>query len=233
MQHRCVCVYICAGFKIYKFWQIITSGKILLIQRNLSFCKAEKQLMLGKYIGHFESNASYLFPWTLQQVQRAQQHYLVEQILSYEALIFQHSHYHQLCIFTSHVQEPSCNTCKILCQQRQSAVTTGETHLLLPHCSHIHSLVSMNVQQASMNASGCHFFCMEEFSDTSLLYPHFHVRQILSCCPSAASVAQQQNVMQCWWECSASTAIPPTSTSDVMGPHSKIRGITFKASLIC
>ena len=28
-----------------------------------------------------------------------------------------------------------------------------------------------------MNANGCHFFCMEEFSSTPLLHPHFHVRR--------------------------------------------------------
>ena len=32
------------------------------------------------------------------------------------------------------------------------------------------------LQQVSMEASGCHFFCMEEFSPTPLLHKHFHVR---------------------------------------------------------
>jgi len=31
------------------------------------------------------------------------------------------------------------------------------------------------------------------------------------------SVIQQQHVMEYWWEGSTSTAIPPTSTSDVVG----------------
>ena len=48
------------------------------------------------------------------------------------------------------------------------AVATAETHCPLPHCAHIHWLVSTTVQQASMNVSGCHFSCMEEFSDTPL-----------------------------------------------------------------
>jgi len=35
-----------------------------------------------------------------------------------------------------------------------------------------------------------------------------------------------------WWEDSASTAIPPTSASDVMGQHHKIGHITFRAAVI-
>jgi hypothetical protein len=38
--------------------------------------------------GRSESNISYLFPWKLQYIQRAQLHYLIEQILSYETLFF-------------------------------------------------------------------------------------------------------------------------------------------------
>ena len=40
------------------------------------------------YIGHFESNVSYLLPWKLQQIQRAQQCYLIEQILRNKTLFF-------------------------------------------------------------------------------------------------------------------------------------------------
>ena len=48
------------------------------------------------------------------------------------------------------------------------------------------SCVSINIQQASMNVSGCNFVYIEEFNETSLLCIHFHVRPILSDCPSAA-----------------------------------------------
>jgi len=34
------------------------------------------------------------------------------------------------------------------------------------------------------------------------------------------------------WEGSISTAIPPTSASEIMGQQSKIRGIIFRASLV-
>ena len=37
-----------------------------------------------------------------------------------------------------------------------------------------------------VNVNGCHFFHMEEFSDTPLLHTHFHVRHLLSNHPSAA-----------------------------------------------
>ena len=48
--------------------------------------------------------------------------------------------------------------------------------------------------------------------------------------PLLPSVTQQQNVME-YWEGSASTAIPPTPTSDIMGQHNKIGGTTFGAAL--
>lgn len=40
------------------------------------------------YIGCFESAASCLLPWNLQQIQRVQTHYLIEQILSHKTLFF-------------------------------------------------------------------------------------------------------------------------------------------------
>jgi len=59
--------------------------------------------------------------------------------------------------------------------------------------------------------------CQTPFCQTALLLP---------------SVTQQQHVTEYWWEGSISTAIPPTSTSDVMGQHHKIGGIAFKAPVI-
>jgi len=58
--------------------------------------------------------------------------------------------------------------------------STAETPPTTSRCSHIHSLVSIIIQQVSVK--GCSFFCKEEeFSDTSLLHTHFHIR-----CPSVA-----------------------------------------------
>jgi len=55
-------------------------------------------------------------------------------------------------------------------------IAVAETHRPPLHCAHIHSLVSINIQQVLMNINGGHFFCMEEFRGTPLLHPHFHVR---------------------------------------------------------
>ena len=70
------------------------------------------------------------------------------------------------------------------------AVTTAETHYLLfeMYCAENHSLVSINIQQASIYVNRSHFFfCLEQFSDTALLHTHFHVRHhfasLLLCCP--------------------------------------------------
>ena len=38
--------------------------------------------------------------------------------------------------------------------------------------------------------------------------------------------------MEYWWEGSASTAIPPTAASDVVGQHNKIGDIIFRAVLV-
>ena len=57
-----------------------------------------------------------------------------------------------------------------------TTVTTAEMQHLLPHCTHIHCLVSINIQKVSVNVSVCNYFHMEEFSDTLLLHTNFHVR---------------------------------------------------------
>jgi len=87
-------------------------------------------------------------------------------------------------------------------------------------------LVSINIQQATVYVSGCHFFhtfsshalpCQTPFYKTAPLLP---------------SVARQQNVMEYWWEGSTCTAISPTSASGVVGQRYKIGGMTFGAALL-
>ena len=106
-------------------------------------------------------------------------------------------------------------------------------HHPLLHCAHIQCLVSINIHQALINLSGCNFFCMEEFNSTPLLHTHFHVRRrfvrLPLCCPFDT---QQQTVMKYRGEGSASTAIPPTSTSDIVGQDIKVGDITSGAALI-
>ena len=112
------------------------------------------------------------------------------------------------------------------------AVATGNTwslHHPPPHCAHISYLVSISVQQVSINVTGCRFFFhMEEFNDTSLLHTHLHVRHhSVRLLPSV----QQQNETKCCQEASVSTAIPPAYTSDTAGQQNKIGVITFVAAL--
>lgn len=40
------------------------------------------------YVGRSKRNASYFFPWKRQQIERAEEHYLIVQILIYKALFF-------------------------------------------------------------------------------------------------------------------------------------------------
>ena len=72
---------------------------------------------------------------------------------------------------------------------------------------------------------------MEEFSSTPLFHPPFHVR-LRQTAPPLPSVTQWQNLTEYWWEGSTSTAIQPTSISDVVGQHNKTVGITFGAALV-
>ncbi len=50
--------------------------------------------------------------------------------------------------------------------------------------------------------------------------------------PLLPSIMWQEHVKEYWWEGSSSTAIPPTSVSDVLVQHNKIGDITFIAPLI-
>jgi hypothetical protein len=45
--------------------------------------------------------------------------------------------------------------------------------------------------------------------------------------PLVSFIAWQENLTEYWWEGATSTAISPTSASDVMGQHNKIGGINF------
>ena len=102
-------------------------------------------------------------------------------------------------------------------------------HTIHHLCAHIHCLVSFGIQQVSVNVSGCYFFSAWRNSVTPLCFMCISVSDaILSDC---ASAAWQRNVMENWWESSASTAIPP-SASSIVGQHNQIGCITFGATLI-
>jgi hypothetical protein len=77
------------------------------------------------------------------------------------------------------------------------AVATAETGYPPPHCANIHCLVSVNVQQASMNVIGCNFFPHGEiqihiFASNAIPY-QTPFCQIASLTPS---VALQQNLTE-------------------------------------
>ena len=84
------------------------------------------------------------------------------------------------------------------------------------------------------------FFCMEEFNDTPLLCTHFHIKchflkLSISCHllrKKKFSFFRQESLRECWWDGSTSTAIPATSTCDIMSQHDKIGGINFGAALV-
>jgi hypothetical protein len=53
--------------------------------------------------------------------------------------------------------------------------------------------------------------------------------------PDFSSAAVHYTAIQLtnyWWKGSTSTAIPPASTSNIIGQHNKIGGITFGAPLL-
>lgn len=102
-----------------------------------------------------------------------------------------------------------------------------------PHCTHIHYLVSINIQKILMNISGCHFL------------PHggiqFHIftSHALPCqtacwqaAPLLPSITLQQNVTEYFQEGSNSTVIPSAFTSDDLGQNNKIRYISFGVTFI-
>jgi hypothetical protein len=50
--------------------------------------------------------------------------------------------------------------------------------------------------------------------------------------PLLSSVVRQQNLTEYWREGSTSTAISPTSASDVVGPHTKLGVLKFGATVV-
>ena len=97
-----------------------------------------------------------------------------------------------------------------ICTSGGTAVSdaTAEMHHPLPLCAHINSVVSINVQQALMNVSGCHFFLHGGIqSRTLVLYALLWHMPFCQTAPLLPSVTQQQNAMKYWWEGSSSSAI--------------------------
>jgi len=51
--------------------------------------------------------------------------------------------------------------------------------------------------------------------------------------PPLLSITRQHNATGYWWEGLTSAAVPPTSTSDVVGQHNQVGCVTFRAAIIC
>jgi len=109
---------------------------------------------------------------------------------------------------------------------------------LLKCTTHSRTVLSAPVCSSSM-FSKCWWMSMDGY-----LFPHGGIQwhtfasYVLVCqtplcqtAPLLPSVTQQQNVTGCQWEGSTSTAIPSTSTSDVVSQHDKIGSITLRKAL--
>ena len=118
---------------------------------------------------------------------------LIKQVLSNKTLLF--NSYHITYAFSPVMNKPACCTCKNLHKWRRPRFTAAMmVTLLRKYCpsSPIFTVLISTVwspytfskrQQMSVGAIFLH---MEECKFTPLLHLHFHVRSILSDCPSAA-----------------------------------------------
>lgn len=93
---------------------------------------------------------------------------------------------------------------------------------LIPVQDHLEcDLLHILSQQVSINVDGCSFSSMEEFSDT---HASFHVRCCFVKLPLRCYfIAKKRIIKDYWQEGWSSTAIPATSTSDIMSQYNKIR----------
>ena len=101
-------------------------------------------------------------------------------------------------------------------RRRPATVSTAEMQHPLPHCAHIHYLVSTNTQQLFLHGEvQWHTFVSSTLPCQRLFY---------QTAPLLPSVTQQQHVTEYQWEGSTSAA------SDVECQHHEIWGITFRAT---
>lgn len=137
---------------------------------------------------------------------------------------FQLSHYYWL--FSLWVD--SCPELLGMWHVIQIIVSTAEKNYPLPNCAHDNCLISiMDVPQISLNATGCNFFCMAEFLDTSLHYMLVHVRCHFSRLSGKIKMIGYQQEVKTF------IGIFPPYASDVVSQHNKIGGITYRVTLVC
>ena len=97
-----------------------------------------------------------------------------------------------------------------------------------------HPLFDLHKRSASVNGCQRVKFLPHEGIQWHTFASHTFPCQMLLCqtAPLLLSVIGQQNVTEYWWEGPTSTAVTPTSTSDIVGQHNKIGGITFGSALV-
>ena len=93
-----------------------------------------------------------------------------------------------------------------------------------------HCLVSINVQQVSVNVSGCLLFFMEKFSCTPLLHMLFHVRHHFVRHPLFCHLSHG-NKMQCNTDGKVQFLLPYHQHLSLMSWTNKIGGIPLGAFL--
>ena len=128
-----------------------------------------KLLDVSLYIGCFESNTFCCICIETTTNTKSTTLLLDRANSPLQNTIFQYSHHHQMFCVDEWIKMLFilwCGNCAWL--SRIQLVfdindARAETQHPLPRCAHIHCLVSINVEQASVNVSGCHFFHMEEF----------------------------------------------------------------------
>jgi len=138
------------------------------------------------YVGHSESNVCYLLPWKLQQTERAQLYYLIEQILIYKTL------FSNTVTTISYALLPTMNK-SMHAMLVKICMAIQNVACLSWHCHHCwkgttHHLTVFTstvwlpyIQQALMNTIECNTFHVNEFNDTFLSYwkkqyPQRHTR---------------------------------------------------------
>jgi len=189
-----------------------SNGRHLSATQALHLIKA-KQF----YIGHSKSNASYLFPWKLQQIQRAQ-YYLIVQFLHYETLFFITD------TIISYVFSPATNrslraTLIVICTSGGDPLSPSPLLKCTTLCLTVLTSTAWSPSVFSERPwMSLHAIFLHGGIQWHTFVPYALPCQMPFCqaSPLLPSVTWQQNAMGYWWEGSASTAIPPTSTSDVM-----------------
>ena len=168
------------------------------------------------YIGCSESNASCLSPWKVQQKQRAQEHYLIEQILCYRMLFI------NVVTTIGYAFSPAMNK-SLHAAHIKIRMAVQNVACLSRHCCHCwnetptSSLCSrplFGLCKCSASVNECQWrnslirLCFICTSTSSA---------ILSDCPSAdiCHTATKCNGLSV----GTSTAIPPTAASGIVGQH--------------